>query len=362
MKLHWKTFIILIALCSPQLVKNSQSVIFFETDDPSHNTSEPTGPLIGSGWQWVGQWQHFIGTPIAPNYFITAAHVGGIIGQALVLGGKSHVTTAAFRDPSADLTIWQVREPFVNWAPLCELTTEIGKPFIVFGRGTQRGEEVYHSGNSPKLRGWKWGQIDGQLRWGQNEVSRLETSRNEGILDVFYATFDQDVGSNECHLSTGDSGGPCFIQVDGNWQIAGINYGVDGRFNTSPDGVGFDACLFDRGGLYVGSEVGWSLQPLLPIPRPSGFYATRISVRAAWIRSILDQPLRLPPKLLTASSPEGPYWSLSGALVNETQRTITAPMNSDPLFLKLESNHPISIETAQVFGTNLLVSYLFLDQ
>ncbi len=353
---------LLITLSSPQLVEKCQGIIFFETDNSGYNTSEPDGPLAGSGWQWVGQWQHFIGTPIAPNYFITASHVGGVIGQPLLLGGKSHVTTAAFRDPSADLTIWQVRESFSDWAPLCGLTNEIGKAFVVFGRGTQRGEEVALPEIPPKLRGWKWGQVDGRLRWGQNEISRLETSRNEGILDVFYATFDQGVGPNECHLSTGDSGGPCFIQVDGDWQIAGINYGVDGRFNTSPDGVGFDACLFDLGGLYVGSEVGWSLQPRLPFPHPSGFYATRISVRTAWIRSILDQPLRLPPRLLIASSPEGPYSASNGAQLKEIEGRISIPMNSDRLFIRLESNHSISIESAQVSGTNLVVSYLFLDQ
>src|SRR5947208_10598952 len=40
-------------------------------------TSAPTGSLSTAGWQYEGQWGEFLGTPIAPHYLITAAHVGG---------------------------------------------------------------------------------------------------------------------------------------------------------------------------------------------------------------------------------------------------------------------------------------------
>lgn len=357
-----RIFLLLITLCLSKFVERSWGVILLETGDPDQNTTEPKGLLTGSGWQWLGQWQNFIGTPIDAHYFITAAHIGGTVGLPLVIDGKAHVTTAAFRDPASDLMIWQVREPFENWAPLNELTNEIGQPFVVFGRGTQRGTEVYLPLIPSKLRGWRWGLADGRLRWGQNEVSQFETSRNEGILDVFYATFDQKGGANECHLSVGDSGGPCFIQTGGRWCLVGINYGVDGHFNTSPDGSGFDAALFDRGGLYSGSDGSWIQHPMLLVPRPSGFFATRISVHTAWIRSVLDQPLRLPPQPMIASAADGPYVVMAGAEVNQAQQTITLPTMSTQLFLRLESTQPISIESARIQGTNFVVSYLFLTQ
>src|SRR4051794_1862734 len=48
---------------------------------PSRNTSVPTGTLSNSGWQYEGQFNGVLVTPIAPQYFISAEHTGGTIGQ-----------------------------------------------------------------------------------------------------------------------------------------------------------------------------------------------------------------------------------------------------------------------------------------
>lgn len=50
------------------------------------NTS-PGGAPAGSGWQYEGKWGSFLGTPISPNLFITAGHVGGSIGQSFTYNG-----------------------------------------------------------------------------------------------------------------------------------------------------------------------------------------------------------------------------------------------------------------------------------
>src|SRR6266852_1865597 len=57
------------------------AVLFYSTADPAHNTTAPTGVLTNSGWQYQGLWGAYLGTPIAPKYFITAAHVGGSVGD-----------------------------------------------------------------------------------------------------------------------------------------------------------------------------------------------------------------------------------------------------------------------------------------
>src|SRR6185503_16474562 len=46
-------------------------------------TWRPGGPddprrLRNSGWQWMGYFGLVTGIPIAPQYFVTAAHAGGI--------------------------------------------------------------------------------------------------------------------------------------------------------------------------------------------------------------------------------------------------------------------------------------------
>jgi hypothetical protein len=65
------------------------AVILFGTGDPSVNTTAPTGALAGSGWQYEGVFGGFIATPIASNYFLTAKHIGGSVGQTFTFNGMS---------------------------------------------------------------------------------------------------------------------------------------------------------------------------------------------------------------------------------------------------------------------------------
>jgi len=89
-------------------VTPSSAIILYGTDDPSVNTSAPGGALADSGWQYEGQFIGFLGTVIAPNYFITAQHIGGSVGKPFTFNGNSYTTTAVFRDTASDLAIWQV--------------------------------------------------------------------------------------------------------------------------------------------------------------------------------------------------------------------------------------------------------------
>ena len=59
-----------IFLC---IVDAGRAVIPLDTADPAANT---TTPGDNAGWQYQGQWGGFLGTPIAKNYFISAAHIG----------------------------------------------------------------------------------------------------------------------------------------------------------------------------------------------------------------------------------------------------------------------------------------------
>ena len=85
-----------------------------------------------------------------------------------------------------------------------------------------------------------------------------------------------------------------FVNDGGVWKLAGVNYSVDGRFDTNNvvgDGSDFDAAMFDRGGLYQGSDAfGWSYNPNLPLDNPSSMYASRISTSAAEIMAITAVP------------------------------------------------------------------------
>src|SRR3954447_4709181 len=89
-------------------IMNSSAVILKGTGDPECNTTAPTGALTNSGWQYQGTWGAFLGTPVAPKYFITAAHVGGSIGDQFSFRGVNYATTALFDDPNSDLRLWRI--------------------------------------------------------------------------------------------------------------------------------------------------------------------------------------------------------------------------------------------------------------
>jgi hypothetical protein len=262
-----------------------RAVIFKSTGDLTYNTNAPAGSLTNSGWQYEGSWGSFLGTPIAPRYFIAAKHVGGTIGQAFTLNGFSYNTVANYPDPNSDLQIWQVAETFPIYAPLFTNSNEVGKHCVVFGRGTQRGDPVIVD----KTNGWGWGGSDGVKRWGENDI-RTNVNGGGSLGQLLYATFDRSAGSNECHLSVGDSSGGMFITNGGVWKLAGIHYAVDEPFisTNGVNGSGFNAAMLDYGGVYIGGDGNWQLITNQMTDIPSGFYSTRISANVAWINSVID--------------------------------------------------------------------------
>lgn len=287
---------LLLALgCAPRL----HAVIFYSTADPAHNTTAPTGPLANSGWQWVGSWIGFQGAAIGPRHFIAARHIGGAVGEEFVLNGVSYTTTAFTDDTLSDLRIWQVSGTFPAWAPLYRASDEVSRQLIVFGRGLLRGAEVRDVATNT-LRGWQWAASDGNLRWGLNVVhAAINGGGYWGTL--LQAKFDATGGPDEAHLAQNDSSGPVFIHDGAGWKLAGVAAAVDASFNTTNTGAGFNAAIFDARGLYFGSSASWNLVSG-PVPVPSAFYATRISVRTAWIDGVLAQVPPVPPTPVPAGS------------------------------------------------------------
>ncbi len=307
------------------VTQTSRAVMLYGSGDPAYNTTPPTGALQDSGWQYEGQWGGFLGTPIAPQYFIAARHIGGSVGQAIVFNGVSYPTTARWDDPNTDLRIWKIAGTFPAYAPLYPLDDETGKTLVVFGRGTQRGQPVTQPqwqaqtviltnvvdlkslGISKKdaqaefpeatfkgqtmtvvsselvtntvqaLKGWQAGPADGALRWGVNRVY----AAGGCLVGAFTGTN----GVNEAYLSSGDSSGAVFIQDNGVWKLAGLNYGIDGPFAASSNTPAFYGAIYNENGLYVN---GYQM-PDDGLARPAYFYATRISASIAWIQGIISQ-------------------------------------------------------------------------
>jgi hypothetical protein len=247
-------------------------VILYRTGDPAANTTEPTGSLAGSGWQYEGNFGNFLGTAIAPHYFVTAKHLGA--GPTVFsYHGVNYTIVRSFADPGSDLRIFEVTGTLPLYAPLYSRSDEVGRHLVVIGRGTQRGPERIVNG---QLRGWEYGAGDSVQRWGENKVASI-------VGGTLYVLFDQAGLPQEGHLSAGDSGGAVFLNDGGVWKLAGINSDVD-KFASGPDGGGpYSAAMFDERGSYRSD--GTLVTGDAPVP--SGFYAARISSRLSWIYSII---------------------------------------------------------------------------
>ena len=285
MKTLWPRIVWLVAMHLVLVTETSRAVILFGSGDPAYNTTPPTGALANSGWQYEGQWGSFLGTPIAPHYFMAAQHIGGSVGQTFTFNGSNYTTTAYFDDPTSDLRIWMVSGTFPTYAPLYTTSDEQGKSMVVIGRGTQRGAPVMVTTTQPgstnvvnTLAGWQDGPSDGVTRWGVSQVC----SAGNWLLE---AAFTGTLGTNEAYLSPGDSSGAIFIQDNsGTWRLAGINYGIEGPFATCTNNSEFYGAIFNEDGLYVSYEV--YAQPEDGWQRPAHFYASRVSEEMVWIQGV----------------------------------------------------------------------------
>jgi hypothetical protein len=270
-----------IVYASPASLK---AVIFDATGDSTFNITAPGGLLAGSGWQYQGTFGDFLGTPIAPQYFITAEHFGGSIGQTFTINSTNYTTTGFTDDPNSDLRIWQISGTFApaEIAPLYTLNPS-GESLVVFGRGTQRGADV----NNPGLQGWLWGTNDQVQRWGTNDVEGLANG-GAGVGQLLVADFDH-FGPTEAMLSVGDSWGAVFVEDAGVWKLAGINYAVSGPYYTDILGNGgFNAALFDESGFFT--QISSDPNVYASATGSGLFYSTNISSNLAFINSVIPEP------------------------------------------------------------------------
>ncbi len=277
---------------------DAKALVFYDTSDPTHNTTAPTGTYDSAGWQYEGYFGSYLGTMISPTNFITAAHFGvnsNTFSYDKTFSGTTTVNYAidtgfngglGYRDiAGTDLRIYQIMGgTFSTFASIYTGTADTSAAFVDIGRGGPRGSAVTVNGVT---KGWVDGNSDGVARWGRNQFAGSLKSTAGSMLVAY---FDPLAGKDEATFSSGDSGGGAFIKVKNSWQLVGINYGVEmGAWDTDSNhsnGNEVNASIFNRSGLYENTASGWS-STALSSTKGAAMYVSRISASASEIQSVV---------------------------------------------------------------------------
>jgi hypothetical protein len=338
------SFLTLVALLVTTIP--GRGVIVFGTDDPTHNTTAPTGVLAGSGWQWVGQFASAQATVIGPRHIVTAKHLA-IGGAQFVFRGVTYRVTSSTNLSGTDLDVFTVAGRFPDYAPLCSSRREVGRPVVMIGRGGQRGE-VFGT------HGWKIGPYDGVQRWGTNVVDGTLIS---GTAELLQMSFAGNAGGDEGIFSSGDSGGGTFIlDRDNVWKLAGVNYGVDGPFATSLSESPTMAAIHDARGLYIGYAGQQQLIPNGPSAVATRSFVSRISSSIAWLNARIAEPA--PPGsvvLQSAADPDDAFAEEPFFGVDPELRLIEVPRTGNHRFFRAVGVHRLTVESV----TDTLVRFRY---
>ena len=335
------------------------AIIVFGSGDPQHNTSSPAGELTGSGWQWQTD-VSYCATAIGPHHAVTARHLGLGAGSIVRFAGLTFPVVAVTNAPDSDLQLVELAGHLPDFAPIYSATNEPGRTLVLHGRGTQRGNAVSAPDATGAMRGWRWGGGDGRLRWGTNVVTDTGTGTpDQGFAgEVLIATFGPGAVGDTGTLSSGDSGGGAFLRDDdGRWKLAGVNYAVEASFNTTTNGAGFFAALFDRRGFYEqDSNNVWVLDETQADQPGTVLIMTRVSQYAAWIAAQLTRPPAANwPVLQSSDRAAGPFFEHSAYTVNPAKRQISIALPTGNRFFRLDGAPVLAAPVRQ--GAQLIFNY-----
>ncbi len=229
-----RTLFCIAALCAllTALSPPAAQAVLLSGGDGTQNTSAPvddfgfasTGVMsfmtvVYLGNRWVLAADH---TPVGPVDF------GGTV-YPEIPGSKVVVKNANMTDSELAL-IRLIDDPGVPAATITTTPPQLNAQITLLGNGKNRGAST------------SWMGVDGfeggsgrTLRWGTNRIA--DTSETIFDTDVFYAEFTEPGGSgdtaDEAQSADGDSGGPVFRKIGGDWELVGTLLGA-GTFGGQP--------------------------------------------------------------------------------------------------------------------------------
>jgi hypothetical protein len=209
-------------------------------------------------------------TMISPTYFLTAAHFPVYGGETLTFyenndpSGPSHQYTVeswsyltTYNGLPSDLRLGKLTEAIpesdnIAYYPILSLPSEddyVGQMIYVNGKPNRIGRN----------------NIDGLTTVQELNLSKVPTKETVA-MQYDYNTVD-GLGADECYLIAYDSGGPSFVDVNGQLALVGIHYYNEGTplpgESSLVSGDSFVPYYIDQLNAHMGSE---SVSVLVPEP------------------------------------------------------------------------------------------------
>ncbi len=235
--------------------------------------------LSGIGQTNAGQWA----TAISRNVVITAFHARPGIGSTINFYSDNNPSTASVtstiasgtRVGSTDLYLAVLSQPLpssiVNYSFVQESLS--GPPWsgnsgTIVAAGSLQGLNTYMFGRSPASHIDSQDQAVGRnLITGYSENVAFNGTDNDSILmiDDNFPTASPDFVQHEAYFQGGDSGGPTFVEINGELVLLGTNGFIF-------DGVDFQNVPFRGSGVnYTGNQAAFinNFIAISAVPEPS---------------------------------------------------------------------------------------------
>ncbi len=215
---------------------------------------------------WNGTWYIGSAVAVAPNYLLTAGHVGATPGQSYTtINGTTYTAVSALTPPAApgqtavpDLCLVKVDHTLPGYNTLYTGSFSSGQNLFLVGyglTGTYAPANFAYTLTSG---------TDGIARWGTNAVYLTPFTQASGSYNsmVFEMSAYDTNTPYEAFFGNGDSGGGTFVKVGNQWELAGINAyiysGVNGYYASSA--------------IAVPSYAAW-ISANAPVPEPASLAA-----------------------------------------------------------------------------------------
>lgn len=216
----WLSLIVVVSILTLLIgVSPASAVVLHPGYDNTSGLSKPNANVVGKAGASV--------VAIAPQYVLTARHIGLKEGSTVKFGSKSYKVKQTWTFGTADLELARIDGKLSHYAPLYTKTDELRKTIVVGGYGKGRGSTDTYKG---KAYAYNWGSSG--LRFGANKIDGSGTIRAGGYTSKSLSIDFDPAGSStavkyEAAMAMLDSGAGWFIKDGGTWKTIGISVAVE---------------------------------------------------------------------------------------------------------------------------------------